>query len=414
MDRPLDSATQRRARLRRTSTIALPLAGLAAVLVLLPGWIRPSVSRSRIRTAIVTAGPIESVITASGTIAPEIERVLSSPLDARVLRVLKRPGTSVKHGEPVVVLDVSQSVLSLEKVVKDAQLKDNQQAQTRLTLEKSLRELDGRIELKTLELESLISRSANQRRLFDEGLVSRDGLRQAELDVKQADIALLQLTADRVNTQRATDLQFAGLGLERAALDKEVVEARRLLDLATAKSDRDGVVTWALPQEGALVRRGDVIARIADLSSYRVDASVSDIHAGQLRAGAPCVIKVNDLDLNGAIAEILPSVEGGTIGFTVALQQRSHPVLRPNMRVDVLIVTGRRPRARRVKRGPFADVSGEHEAFVVRGDRAVRVTLNLGLTSFDEVEIVSGAGEGDEVLISDMREYLHLKEIALR
>jgi HlyD family secretion protein len=126
------------------------------------------------------------------------------------------------------------------------------------------------------------------------------------------------------------------------------------------------------------------------------------------------VIKVNDLDLNGAIAEILPSVEGGTIGFTVALQQRSHPVLRPNMRVDVLIVTGRRPRARRVKRGPFADVSGEHEAFVVRGDRAVRVTLNLGLTSFDEVEIVSGAGEGDEVLISDMREYLHLKEIALR
>ena len=248
------------------STIALPLAGLAAVLVLLPGWIRPSVSRSRIRTAIVTAGPIESLITASGTLAPEIERVLSSPLDARVLRVLKRPGTSVKQGEPMVELDVNQSVLTLEKVVKDAQLKDNQQAQTRLTLEKSLRELDGRIELKTLDLESLTARSENQRRLFDEGLVSRDALRQAELDVKQADIALLQLKADRVNTQRATDLQFAGLELERASIDKEVVEARRLLDLATAKSDRDGVVTWALPQEGALVRRGDVIARIADLS----------------------------------------------------------------------------------------------------------------------------------------------------
>ena len=128
----------------------------------------------------------------------------------------------------------------------------------------------------------------------------------------------------------------------------------------------------------------------------------------------PCVIKVNDLDLNGTIAEILPTVEGGTIGFTVALQQRSHPALRPSQRVDVLIVTGRKPHARRVKRGPFADGGGAHEAFVVRGDRAVRVTLNLGLTSFDEVEIVSGAGEGDEVLISDMREYLHLREIALR
>ena len=123
------------------------------------------------------------------------------------------------------------------------------------------------------------------------------------------------------------------------------------------------------------------------------------------------MIKVNDLDLGGAISEILPTVEGGTIGFTVALQQRSHPALRPSQRVDVLIVSGRKPLARRVKRGPFADGSGEREAFIVRGDRAVRTAR---LTSFDDVEIVSGAAEGDEILISDMREYLHLKEIALR
>ena len=125
---------------------------LALVVVWLPGWMRPSVSRARIRTALVTTGPVEAVIMASGTVVPEVERVLSSPLDARVLRMLQRPGAHLKRGDPVVELDVSESVLALEKVVKDLKIKDNQQAQTRLTLEKSLVDLDGTLEVKALEL----------------------------------------------------------------------------------------------------------------------------------------------------------------------------------------------------------------------------------------------------------------------
>jgi HlyD family secretion protein len=119
--------------------------------------------------------------------------------------------------------------------------------------------------------------------LFDAGLVSRDALRQSALDEKEAQVALDQLEADHRNTKRSTDLQLEGLDLERASLGKEVAEARHLLELATTKSDRVGVLTWVLAQEGALVHRGDVIARIADLTSYRVSASVSDVHAAHLR-----------------------------------------------------------------------------------------------------------------------------------
>ena len=70
------------------------MAVLAAVFFWGPGWISPSVSRARLRTARVDAGPIEAVISASGTVLPEIEEVLSSPVDARVLRILERPGRS--------------------------------------------------------------------------------------------------------------------------------------------------------------------------------------------------------------------------------------------------------------------------------------------------------------------------------
>jgi HlyD family secretion protein len=123
----------------------------------------------------------------------------------------------------------------------------------------------------------------------------------------------------------------------------------------------------------------------------------------------PVVVKA-DADLTGAIAEVPPTVDSGRSASRVAT--RRHAVL-GRASADVLIVTGRKARALRVKRGRSRKAPA-HDAFVVRGRRAVRVPIEIGLTAFDEVEITSGLREGDEILISDMRDYLHLNEIALK
>ena len=399
--------------MRRVLKIVVPVLLVGLVLTALPGWIRPSVSRARIRTARVTIGPVVAVITASGTVVPEVERVLSSPLDARVMSILQRPGTRLKRGDPVVELDTSESVLALDKVVKDLKIKDNQQAQTRLSLEKSLVELDGRLEVKELELQSAGARLEADQQLFKEGIFSRESLRRSELAVKQAQIELSQLRQERTNAERVSAVQLEGLSLERGSLDKEAAQARRLLDLSTTKSDRDGVLTWVIAQEGALVRRGDVIARIADLSSFRVAATVSDVHAGRLRTGMAAVVRGTDLELQGTVSEVFPTVENGVLTFTVALAQSSHAGLRPSLRTDVLVITDRKPRAMRVKRGPFAD-NAARQAFVVRGDRGVRVPVEIGMSGADDVEVLAGVGEGDEIIISDMKDYMHLAEVRIK
>jgi HlyD family secretion protein len=393
--------------------IGVPLVLIALVMVWLPGWMRPSIPRARLRFARVTAGPIEAAIMASGTVVPEVERVLSSPLDARVLRILVRPGAQLEVGTPVVELDTSESVLALDKIVKDLKVKENQQAQSRLALEKSLVDLAGRIEAKTLDLQAAQSRLESNQQLFTESLLSREALRQSELSVRQTQIELAQLRGERDNAERATAVQLDGLSLEHGALDKEAAQARRLLDLSTTKSDRRGVLTWVLSQEGALVRRGDVIARIADLSSFRVEGSVSDVHAGRLHPGMKAVVRVNDESLDGTISEVFPTIENGVIRFTVALARSSHPSLRPSLRTDVLVITDRKLNTLRVTRGPFAD-STARQVFVVRGDRAVRVPVTLGLAGIDDVEVLSGLSESDEIIISDMRDYAHLSEVALR
>lgn len=126
-------------------------------------------------------------------------------------------------------------------------------------------------------------------------------------------------------------------------------------------------------------------------------------------------VLLNDQTLEGTTSQVIPGVENGVIRFIVTLKEPSHGLLRPNMRVDVFLVTDLRPRTLKVAQGNFATgAGGSGQAFVVRGERAIRLDLRLGVRGMDEVEIVSGLLEGDEVIVSDMRDYLHLKELAIR
>ena len=219
----------------------------------------------------------------------------------------------------MVELDTSESVLALDKLRSDLQVKENEQSQQRLALRTSLADVDGKIALKQLEVESAESRVTGDKTLLAEGLLSRDAFRRSELALTQARVELEQLRESRANAEASTKVALDTLTLERGTLDKEASQARRLVELSTTKSDRAGVVTWALSQEGGLVRKGDVIARLADLSSYRVDATVSDVHAGRLRTGMPAVVLINEQPLAGTVANVFPTVENGVVRFSVAL-----------------------------------------------------------------------------------------------
>jgi HlyD family secretion protein len=415
MDRPLDPAfVQQRRRRRSLGTAAgVSLAGLA--LVWGPGLVRPTVSRDRVRTARVDRGPIEAVITASGTVQPEVEQVIASPLDARVLRILKRAGEAVAPGEPIVELDLSAARVALAKLDQDLALKRNAQEKTRLTLQGKLADLQAKWDVKKLQLESARAQLRRHRELSAQGLLSQETLQQSELAEAQSTVELRQLEAERAGAQETTRTELAGVALEAAQLAREREEAGRQLALATTRADRAGVVTWTVTEEGAAVRKGDVVARLADLGSFRVEATVSDVHAQRLAPGLPASVRIQEGQvLEGTVAAVRPAISGGVLSFSVALREKSSPLLRSNLRVEALVVVGRKESTLRLKRGSFAGAEGVHQVFVVQGGRAVRTPVRLGLSGYDALEVLSGLGEGDEAIVSDMRAYEHAREVGLR
>jgi len=415
MDREIDWKI-RRLRIFKRMTIAVVLLLMSsAALTWGPAWIRPNVHRSRIRTATVDRGAIEAGLSASGTVVPEFEAVLSSPIDARVIRILKRAGAAVSAGDPIIELDISDSQLALERINQKLALKQNEQTKTRLELEQTLINLLSRMEIKHLELQSHSTNLNQNRRLFQDGLVSTDDVLRAELEEARVKTELKQLESSRQNAELATRSQIEGLEMERAILEKEKKAAQSELNLATTKSSCDGVLTWVISEEGSTVRKGDVIARIADLRSFRVDATISDRHADEVRIGMPVEVRVNEnAVLAGSITNILPMIQDGILTAQIGLGDKTNEILRSNLRVDVEIITKRKDRVLQIKKGPALTGEGANEAFVIRGTTAIRTPVRLGLASFDAFEVVSGLMEGDEVIISDVSRYLHLKEFEVR
>jgi HlyD family secretion protein len=414
MDRPIDAAARRRRKLRR---LAFPLvATLAGVvlIVLITGLLHPSIRRDRVRTASVERGEVTATLDASGLVVPEFEHVLTAPVATRVGRILKTPGSAAAPGEPIILLDERDARRDVARLEEQISLKENACRQTELELARSREDLSAQRDIKSLELKSFRITLERNRQRLEMGLIVADEVRKAETDVERASIELQRLNDLLANSEQDLATRLEGLALEISILEKDLDRARERLDRTAVKSDRAGIVTWVITSEGATVVEGEPVARVADLSAYRVDATLSDVLARRLAVGLPATVRSGETRLPGRVHKILPTVENGIVTFQVVLEEGDHPILRPNLRVDVHAVTDRRVSALRVRRGPLLHVDGRDVVYVVRGNEAVQTPVTIGLSNFEFYEIVDGLVEGDEVIISDMSDYRNTKEVKLR
>jgi len=164
---------------------------------------------------------------------------------------------------------------------------------------------------------------------------------------------------------------------------------------------------------GKNVAEGEMLVRLANLSSFRIEGTVSDLFADQIKVGLPVKVRINQEDLPGRIISILPAVTNNTIAFNVALEDPSNQALRPSMQTELFIVTRSKENALRVPNGPAFTGAREQEVFVVEGDKAYRRRLRV-VSSLDYMELVGDIRPGERVIISDMQDYRHLEVIDLK
>lgn len=226
---------------------------------------------------------------------------------------------------------------------------------------------------------------------------------EAELDKKSSDLQRYQRMLDegvlsKVDFSQAEyDLRQATLALEQAQID---------LREATVRAPIDGVVSARLVHRGARVAPNQHLFTIVDPDRLWVHVYVPEADLPGLVAGQSATVSTDVIDGEGfasEVARVAPVVDpqSGTAKVTVELDAAGQ--LRPGMFVNVRIVTDTRSDALLLPKR--AIVYAGDRTTVYRVDEqggellANQVTVRLGNSNGDSVEIVGGLEAGARVVI---------------
>jgi HlyD family secretion protein len=414
MDRELAPELITRSRRKPWLVGLVTLVGLVAVVLGARSLLKTSVDAAKIRTAVVQTGPVENTLNATGEIIPAYEQIMTSPIRASIRRVLLTPGARVRPGQPLVELDKSLTQIEYEKLQDQLSLKENGIEQLRMRLDKNLYDADVNDQIKLLNINKLTAEVENARRLLKVGGQTPEDVTRAENALRIAQLEKKQLENDLTYNRKSMGASLRESQLQARIEGTNLKVLAQKLRQADILADRAGVLTWVNENVGSAVNEGEMLAKVADLGSFRVEASCSDTYADQLRAGQPVIVRINETDLRGLITQVKPSVQNGTIKFAVSLDDNSNASLRPNQKVEVFVVTNRTANATRVANGPAFKGKRRQFVYVLGADSiARRREVEIGLTNFDWVEIKSGLQPGDKVILTDLSDFEHLEQLTI-
>jgi HlyD family secretion protein len=414
MDKVIEEEVKAQKNRKLIGVILIAVAILIVAILLLRFTIKTTIKRSAITTAIVETGSIENTISATGEVLPEFEETITSPINASVQKVMLDAGSEVNANQSVLMLDKSAATTELEKMKFRLESKRNDIRKLKLELDKSFFDIKSNDDIKQLRINSYEADVENAKRLFKAGGGTREDIEKAELNLKVARLEKQQLENEIRSKQQTMQVEKKEAEIALAIQESELRELQRKLQLAEIVATRKGVVTWVNKNIGANVSEGEALARIADLSSFKIQGSISDNFIEQLRVGLTAIVKFNDSLIRGTVVNIQPAIQNNIVTFDVRLNERSNSILRPNMKLDVYLVTAAKNNIKRVVNGSTFKGSSTQDVFVLNGDKAIRRTVHIGLSNFDYVELLDNVKPGEVIIVSDMSAYKNAKEITIQ
>lgn len=414
MDRPISNREQRKNNLSKwlkyVAIIAVVIVGFFGLRYAL----QTKVEKADFLFAAVERGDIENAITATGLVVPSFEQQINAPINTEIKSVLLKSGAKVKTGDLIMNLDEEFIKLEYEGLQDALELKRNNITRLGLEYDKNLNDLEYENQIMALQIANLEAGLSDIKRLQKVGGTTAEEVQKAELNLKIQRLEKLKLENDLNFRKQAVTSDKRNLELEVMIQQKKMRELNRKLKETAVKAPANGVITWLSEDIGRKVTEGEPLVRLANLESFRIEASCSDRYSSLVKVGMMVNVRINNAIIKGKITSILPAVENNTIEFIVNLEEGNNTNLRPNMKVEVFIISGKKENVLRLRNGAAFTGAVQQNLFVVRGKEAIKIPVSVGLTSMDYVEIETDKLQvGDKVIVSSMKDYLHLDKIQL-
>ena len=369
----------------------------------------PSVDRSTIWPDTVKRGDLTIQVRGStGSLVPREDSIelIPAQTDATVVRILALPGAKVTPD--TVVMDMSdpqleQELLSAQSALKGAQA-DYKSLQA--TLESTL--MDKKIAAAQVNA----SYATDQRQAQTDEQLNKLGVVSGQVASASKNTAD-QLTTQKKLSEEQLEVNAKAVEVQLASAQTKVEEARAQLDLYQKQSEalhvRAGIsgVLAQLPvplQVGQHVTAGTSVAKVIQLDKLKAALQIPETQARDIQIGQPASIDTHNGIIPGHVSRIDPSVLNGTVTVDVALDGPLPPGARPDLSVDGTINLAMLKDVLQVGRPALGNENSTLSLFKIDpdGKGAVRVPVKVGRESVNEIQVLEGLKEGDQVILSDM------------
>lgn len=218
------------------------------------------------------------------------------------------------------------------------------------------------------------------------------------------------------SAQYLTDLSGSGRAsagarqrLENLAVPPDVIAAidrnREVLTSITWTAPRDGVILERNAVEGMKASPGDVLFRLADVSTVWIVADVPEYQLGAVKVGAVATIRMRSLPgqtFSGRVALIYPQVSKETRTTKVRIEiPNPDGLLLPDMYADVEIGSGNNAAVVAVPDSAVIDTGTRQVVILDKGEgRFEPREVKIGLQGGGLTEIRNGIATGDRVVVS--------------
>ncbi|MBF0761265.1 MULTISPECIES: efflux RND transporter periplasmic adaptor subunit [Dysgonomonas] len=413
MDREIPLSEQRKERRKQIIRYGAIIVGLAIVVIIVVNFLQGSISSKNVIIGTVDRGTIEVTVNASGKVIPLTEEIIVSPINSRILEVYKEAGDSVNKDEPILKLELASIETDYKQKLDEKEMKKSKLIQSQVSLDNTISDLQMQLQVKDMKLKQLQTELKNERYLDSIGASTSDKVRQAALNYEVAKLELQQLKEQIVNEKKNASAEVKVQQLDLSIFEKSLAESARLLKDARILSPQRATLTYVNNQIGSQVSAGAQIAIVSDLSHFKVLAEIADSYAEKLSSGAKAIIKIGQLQLEGTVVNITPSVKNGVINFTVMLKDSGNSRLRSGLKTDVYVTHGIQDDVLRIPNSTYYIGAGEYELWVVKNGEAEKKKIKLGESSFEYVEVISGLEKGEQVIISDMNQYKNKQKLKI-
>jgi len=361
------------------------------------------ISCSELRLAAVQQSDLVFTISGFGKLISKHKRLLTSPTVATVEEILVLPGTQVtadtvimKLSNPDLRLQVNNAEMELARHQANLrELKINQKS-AYLAHQAILVQIKSNLAAAELKVEA-------QSGLAAKGIVS-------SLDFKRSKLAATQLAEQlAIEQQRLAHLQSAHQekisvqGQWAKQLDANLALKLSLQAGLVIHADIEGVLQSMPVTLGQSVAAGEQLALVASNKTMIAQLKIPQNEAQDIAIGHEAVINTRSAFVRGVVNRIDPVITSGSVIIDIDITETLPVNARPELKVEGKIEIGMLAKVLYVKQPVGVKANSTTQVFTLLANQqtATLRTMKFGRVIGNNIELLSGASEGEQFIVSD-------------